>query len=247
MEKTKLINIIEAILFVAVKPVTSTKLADVIELEDQEDKTKVQIIDELMNELIEKYNDNIFSFQLIKVAGGYQFVTKKEYSPWIKKIYKSKFTIRLSQSALETLSIIAYKQPITKAELEDIRGIDSLGVLNTLLARKLIKVAGYKDTLRKPPMYATTIDFLRYFGMNSLEELPLPEHINLEEIENSNDTVEEISDDVMIVKNEYVEEEKEDYTNYEDSNVDINNNDDDLEKVSVDEDSQDTDDDSLKE
>ncbi|MFC1512801.1 SMC-Scp complex subunit ScpB, partial [bacterium] len=181
----------------------------------EENKYKKDEVLAIIDSLTEKYKDDAFPWQLINVAGGYQFVTKKEFSGWIKKLYKSKFTIRLSASALETLSIIAYKQPITKAEVEQIRGVDSTGVLGTLLNRTLIKIGGRKEALGNPALYVTTQEFLKYFGLNDVNELPLPEHIelseeDLKEIE-SFDRANEQGDtaDVSLIENEdYKESEQ---------------------------------------
>ena len=121
------------------------------------------------------------AFELKFVADGWTFATKPEYSPWIKILLKDKTTLKLSASAMEVLAIIAYKQPITRAEIDSIRGVDSGGVMDTLLDRKLIKIVGKKETLGRPMLYGTTQDFLRHFGLSHLSELPV--------IENANDTV----------------------------------------------------------
>jgi segregation and condensation protein B len=115
--------------------------------------------------------------QLMEVAGGFQVASRPLYSPWIRRLYKEKTTVRLSQSALETLSIIAYKQPITRGEIEEIRGVEVAGVLETLMERKLVRIMGRKETLGRPLLYGTTTDFMRQFGLKSISDLP-----NLEEL-----------------------------------------------------------------
>jgi segregation and condensation protein B len=108
----------------------------------------------------------------VEVAGGYHLVTRPECSPWIKRLEKVKSGLRLSKPALETLAIIAYKQPVIRAEIEQIRGVDSMGVIKTLLERHLIKINGRRDAVGRPIVYGTTKDFLMNFGLKSLSELP---------------------------------------------------------------------------
>src|SRR4029079_2148400 len=105
-------------------------------------------------------------------AGGFQVATRPAYATWIRRLYKERLTVRLSPSALETLSIIAYKQPIARAEIEQIRGVEASGVMETLLERRLVKVVGRKETIGRPLLYGTTVDFLRHFGLRHLSELP---------------------------------------------------------------------------
>jgi segregation and condensation protein B len=109
---------------------------------------------------------------VIGVAGGFQIATRSEMAPWIRKLYKERLTVRLSSSALETLAIIAYKQPITRSEIEQIRGVEASGVMETLLERRLVKVVGRKETIGRPLLYGTTTEFLRQFGLKHLSELP---------------------------------------------------------------------------
>ena len=110
--------------------------------------------------------------QLVEIANGYQLTTRSEYANWIKKLNKIKVSTKLSKPAMETLAIIAYKQPIIKPEVEKIRGVDSGGVIKTLLERKLIKIIGRMDIVGKPMMYGTTSEFLQYFGLKDLTDLP---------------------------------------------------------------------------
>ncbi|MFC1566383.1 SMC-Scp complex subunit ScpB [bacterium] len=178
MDREKILRIIESLLFVSIKPLSVEKITELINTDlTEENKLIKESVEELLSILDAKYSQAEYVWQLLKVAGGYQFVTKREFSKWVKKLYKAKFTIRLSIPALETVSIIAYKQPITKVEVDTIRGVDSSGVLNTLLTRKLIKISGRREGVRTPLEYSTTTEFLKYFGLNSLEELPLTEEI----------------------------------------------------------------------
>jgi len=110
--------------------------------------------------------------QLVKLAGGYRLVTKAEYAPWLKRLDKAKAAQKLSRSALESLAIIAYKQPLVRAEIEDIRGVETSGVLRTLLERKLVRIVGRKEVPGRPIMYGTTKFFLEHFGLQDIAQLP---------------------------------------------------------------------------
>jgi segregation and condensation protein B len=110
--------------------------------------------------------------QLMEVADGFQVASRTTFSPWIRRLFKERTTLRLSTSALETLSIAAYKQPITRGEIEEIRGVEVTAVLETLMERKLLKIVGRKETLGRPLLYGTTMEFMRQFGLKSLEDLP---------------------------------------------------------------------------
>lgn len=122
--------------------------------------------------LKEKYSGHDAPVVILEVAEGWQFASNPIYAPWIKKLFKDHTSFRLSQPALETLAIIAYRQPITRAEIEELRGVEVIAALETLLERNFIKVAGRKETVGRPLLYATTHEFLRQFGLRSLEELP---------------------------------------------------------------------------
>jgi segregation and condensation protein B len=110
--------------------------------------------------------------QLVQVAGGYRLVTKQEYGLWLKRMEKAKAVQKLSRSALESLAIIAYKQPLVRAEIEEIRGVETSGVLRTLCERKLVRIVGRKDVPGRPIMYGTTKFFLEHFGLQDLSQLP---------------------------------------------------------------------------
>jgi segregation and condensation protein B len=109
---------------------------------------------------------------LVEVAGGYQLTTKQECAPWIRRLEEIRTASRLSKPALETIAIIAYKQPITRPEIEEIRGVDTAGVIKTLLERRLIKIAGRREAVGRPLLYGTTKEFLEYFGLRDLSGLP---------------------------------------------------------------------------
>jgi len=159
-------RIVEAILFVSNKPITIEQAKDVLEGVDGRE------IRRLIYELKGEYEKEGRSFQVTEVAGGFQMVTHSTYSPWLKKLYKNRQKNRLSRAALESLAIIAYRQPISRAEIEAIRGVNAEGVLATLLEKGLVKITGRRETVGRPLIYGTTREFLEYFGLNSLKELP---------------------------------------------------------------------------
>ncbi len=124
----------------------------------------------VLEELIEDYNSR--NLQIVQVAEGYQLCTRHDYSDWVRKFLKFDKTTKLSQPSLDTLAIIAYKQPLTKAEVEEVRGVDSSGVVKTLLEKKVISPGGRKKVPGRPIMYRTTRKFLEYFGLRDLSDLP---------------------------------------------------------------------------
>jgi segregation and condensation protein B len=146
--------ILEAILFVSPEPVPVARLMSIVGT-----ASKVDIVQAL-------------GIQLVQVAGGYRLMTKQEYGPWLKRMDKAKAAQKLSRSALESLAIIAYKQPLVRAEIEEIRGVETSGVLRTLCERKLVRIVGRKDVPGRPIMYGTTKFFLEHFGLQDLSQLP---------------------------------------------------------------------------
>lgn len=166
MERQELKAILEALLFVSQEPFTLDRLTAVLGEVSKVDLK--QAIEELGQDLEVQGR----GLQLVKVAGGYRFVTRSEYAPWVKRLEKVKPAPKLSRSALEALAIIAYKQPIVRSEIEGIRGVETSGVLRTLLERNLIRMVGRKDIPGRPIMYGTTKFFLEHFGLPDLSELP---------------------------------------------------------------------------
>lgn len=166
MEDRELLPIVESLLFMSGEPLTLERLQEILERIN-----KGRILNTL-SALRNQYDQNGHGLQLVEVAGGYQLVTRPECSPWIKRLEKVKSGLRLSKPALETLAIIAYKQPVIRAEIEQVRGVDSMGVIKTLLERHLIKINGRRDAVGRPIVYGTTKDFLMNFGLKSLSELP---------------------------------------------------------------------------
>lgn len=163
---SELTAILEALLFVAGEPLTVARLASII---GSVSKAEVeQALSIFQTEL----NRESRGIQLVQVAGGYRLVTKADYAPWLKRLDKAKATQRLSRSALESLAIIAYKQPLVRAEIEEIRGVETSGVIRTLLERKLVRIVGRKEVPGRPIMYGTTKFFLEHFGLQDLTQLP---------------------------------------------------------------------------
>jgi len=139
-------------------------------------------IKRIMGELISDYRDRDGGIHIVEIANGYQMVTNPRYAPWIKKFMGAQPSNKLSMPALETLAIIAYRQPIIKAEIEQIRGVNSDGVIKTLLERRLIRIMGRKEAPGRPLLYGTTREFLQYFGLKDLTELPTLKDLAREEV-----------------------------------------------------------------
>ena len=165
MEQEQAKRIIEALLFASEKPLTVAQMKEVL------DGLDAQAIKALISQLQDEYTDSGRSFSVVEVAGGYRVSTDPEYAPWLKKLYKSR-TEKVSLPSLETLAIVAYRQPITRLEIENIRGVNVDGVLRTLLGMSLVRISGRKEILGRPFLYRTTREFLEFFGLQSLEELP---------------------------------------------------------------------------
>jgi len=164
-------SIIEALIFVAQEPLTLEKIKSVLT------DFSGEKIEEVLSELEKQYTSGRHGIQIQKSAGGYLFVTRPEHDPWVKKMLHMDKKSRLSPAALEALTIIAYHQPLTLAEVSAMRGVDSAHSLKTLLLKRLIKITGRKKSPGKPLIYRTTTKFLTYFGLNSLKDLPTREEI----------------------------------------------------------------------
>ena len=159
-------RVIEAILFTSGKPVT---IGDLKRALSGYGDAKIE---KLVRELQVEYERDQRSFQINEIAGGFECATNPKYAPWILKLELQRKSRQATQSALETLAILAYKQPITRAEIEDLRGVDVSGVLATLLERNLIKIVGKKEVPGRPFLYGTTDKFLEHFGLKSIADLP---------------------------------------------------------------------------
>lgn len=178
--KDRLKEVIESLIFISLEPLTLERIKNVLQEFSEKE------IEQAIKTLLEAYSTNDRGIQIIHSAGGYLFSTRPEYDIWIKRLLKAERKIKLSAAALETLSSIAYHQPITLAEISALRGVDSTHTLKTLLQKKLIKIIGRKKSPGKPLIYRTTDKFLTYFGLNDIKELPSTEEISkiLEEEEN---------------------------------------------------------------
>ena len=176
MEQEEIKAIIENILLAADQPVSVTQFKNL--LGDEVEKVSFKAV---LEELIDEYNSR--NLQILQVAEGYQLCTRHDYSAWVRKFLKFDKTTKLSQPSLDTLAIIAYKQPLTKAEVEEIRGVDSSGVVRTLLEKKVISPGGRKKVPGRPIMYRTTRKFLEYFGLRDLSDLPTLEDFKESELE----------------------------------------------------------------
>jgi segregation and condensation protein B len=163
--------ILEVLIFISQEPLTISKIKEVLgEIPEEE-------LEEALQSLVADYQQGQRGIQVIKSGGGFIFTTKPEYDQWVRRLLQIEKKTKLSSAALETLSIIAYHQPITQAEISAIRGVDSTYSLKTLLQKKLIKIVGRKKAPGNPLVYRTTEKFLQYFGLNSLDDLPKEEEI----------------------------------------------------------------------
>ncbi len=176
MISSEIKNIVEALIFASEDEITTRQIKDIADSSGV--RISVNDIEASINSLNEDYRTFNKSFEIIKIAGGYSFSTKKEYGRFVGKLFEEKQKKKLSQSALETLSIIAYKQPITRNEIEFVRGVNVDYIVNSLLERDLIKIHGRSDSPGRPILYATTNTFLKVLGLNSLEDLPKLKEIN---------------------------------------------------------------------
>jgi segregation and condensation protein B len=163
-------NIVESLLFVAEEPLSPERLRKILE------PAEAGAVAEAVAALRAEYEARQGGFYLAEVAGGYQFRTRPEHTVWIRRLVEPK-PVRLSKAALETLAIIAYKQPVIRSDVEHIRGVDCGGVLRQLLERKLVRVLGRKEIAGRPLIYATTRKFLETFDLKDLKDLPTPKEI----------------------------------------------------------------------
>jgi len=174
-------EILEALFFATDEPLPIRQVIEIFDaLEDAEKPRKIndEVVLRAIEDLNRGYEETGRVFRIIKVAGGYQFATLPKFAPWLGKMVKEKSKRKLSQSALESLAVIAYKQPVTKPEIEAIRGVNADYVIHSLLERNLITIVGRAASPGRPLLYGTTKDFLKRFGLNDLSELPKPREID---------------------------------------------------------------------
>jgi segregation and condensation protein B len=174
-------EIIEALFFATDEPLGIKQIIEIFEGLDPEERpgriTEDRVI-AAISELNVSYEQTGRSFRIVKVAGGYQFATLARFARWLGKMVRERSKRKLSQSALESLAVIAYKQPVTKPEIEAIRGVNADYVIHSLLERNLITIVGRAATPGRPLLYGTTRQFLKHFGLNDLSELPKPREID---------------------------------------------------------------------
>lgn len=199
-------NIIEALIFSSDESLSHNEIIRAIQgIDGEEIEITSDEIESTVLELNNKYQSAEMPFRILKVANGFLFATREEYAKYIGFLSSEKTKRRLSQAALETLAIIAYKQPVTKPELEIIRGVNSDYILNTLLEKKLITITGRAESIGRPLLYGTTDEFLKYFGLYNLSDLPKPREI--EEIMQDDDFIEQKNKIMMNQIEETIENE----------------------------------------
>ncbi|MDE0964473.1 MAG: SMC-Scp complex subunit ScpB [Candidatus Latescibacteria bacterium] len=163
--------IIEALLITASEPVTPGRLTNLLSGYNGRD------IREAVDALNAQYEDAGHGILVVEIAGGYQLASRQEYGPWLRKYHKTSNQVRLSQAGLEALAIVAFKQPVTRIEIDSIRGVNSGGVLHTLLEVNMVRIVGRSEGIGKPMLFGTTREFLVHFGLKGLSELPKPKEL----------------------------------------------------------------------
>jgi segregation and condensation protein B len=185
MELSQIIPHIEALIFASDKPLINVELVELLNnaLGFIEDRATIEQVDAAIEGIYEKYSSEFYAFELKQSGGGWQFLTKKEYHKTVAQLNGDKFLKRLSTAALETLAIIAYKQPIAKSEMEAIRGVNCDYAVQKLLEKDLVIISGRnEDAVGKPLIYATSKSFMDYFGINSTADLPKINEVLMEEL-----------------------------------------------------------------
>ena len=163
-------SVVEAVLFASDEPLTPARLSEIV-------GTNVRQLRKHIDDLNEKYKANNNAFRIEQIAGGYQMLTLSEYNHWLKKLVRARDDGKLSQPALETLAIIAYKQPIIRADIEAIRGVAAGEMIRNLMYKGLVKITGRAEIVGRPMLYGTTKKFLEVFGLNALKDLPKAEEL----------------------------------------------------------------------
>lgn len=178
VDGTRLSSVIEALIFASDEPIPATKIRDIIVENEEQIEINEDTVQNFVDKLNDRYDENGISFRIERLGGGYTFVTNSKYHYWLSVFQHENAYRKLSQSAIETLAIVAYRQPITKPEVDQIRGVDSGYILRQLMEKALIEVAGRADSPGKPLLYKTSKYFLQHFGINSVDELPKPREID---------------------------------------------------------------------
>ncbi len=188
VDGSRLSSVIEALIFASDEPISGDKIREIIVENEEQIEIDEQTVADFVDKLNQRYDENGMSFRIDKLAGGYTFVTESKFHYWLSVFQHENAYRKLSQSATESLAIVAYRQPITKPEVDQIRGVDSGYIIRQLMEKALIEVAGRADSPGKPLLYRTTKHFLRHFGLNSVNDLPKPREI--EEILKDDDMAE---------------------------------------------------------
>lgn len=188
IDGSKLSSVIEALIFASDEPISADTIKTIIV--EQEDQIEIdeQMVIQFIDKLNERYDEHGMSFRILPLAGGFTFATQQKYHYWLSVFQHQNAFRKLSQSAIESLAIIAYRQPITKPEIDQIRGVDSGYIVRQLMEKTLVEVFGRSDRPGKPLLYRTTKHFLTHFGLNDVSELPKPREI--EEILKDDDMAE---------------------------------------------------------
>lgn len=199
-------SVIEAIIFSSDEPIPEAEIIKAITaIDGDETEISQEDVQNAVDQLNAFYTQNNSAVNIVKIANGYLYATRSEYAKYVGYLSSEKSKRRLSPAALETLSIIAYKQPITKPELESIRGVNSDYILTALLEKQLITIAGRAETVGRPLLYKTTDEFLKYFGLKDLGDLPKPREI--EDIMQDEDFIEQKKRIMMNLMEENLEKE----------------------------------------
>ncbi len=210
VDGTRLTSVIEALIFASEEPISGQKIRSIIVENEEQIEISEETVSDFVDKLNTRYDENGLSFRIERIAKGYTFVTQKKFHYWLSVFQHENAYRKLSQSAIESLAIVAYKQPITKPEVDQIRGVDSGYILRQLMEKALIEVSGRHDGPGKALLYKTTPHFLRHFGINSVDELPKPREI--EEILKDDDMAEHrqllLEQSIIMDEEEMVEEEQ---------------------------------------
>ena len=209
-------SIIEALIFSSDDSLGSAEIINAIKgIDGEEIEITAKDIENVVEQLNKKYSEGNNSFRIVKIANGYLFATLEEYAKYVGYLSSEKTRRRLSPAALETLSIVAYKQPITKPELENIRGVNSDHIISSLLEKNLITIKGRSESIGRPLLYATTDEFLKYFALNTLSDLSKPREI--EDIMNDDDFIEQKRKILMNALEEEAEKDMEEHDGTEEN------------------------------
>ncbi|MGM0506034.1 MAG: SMC-Scp complex subunit ScpB [Bacteroidota bacterium] len=178
VDGTRLSSVVEALIFASPDPIPADHLLAILTEGDEALSLESSMVERMIEQLNQRYEETGLSFRIVKVGGGFSFATRRRYHRWLSIFQHENAYRRLSQSAIEALAIVAYRQPVTKPEIDQIRGVDSGYIVRQLMEKELIKVSGRADSPGKPLLYRTTDQFLQHFGINHVEELPRPREID---------------------------------------------------------------------